>query len=60
MVEQVAGMLQIMAAVGLKLARAGRRVRIVTDHGWLLLSARISCREAGTGLADTRGRAVPR
>jgi hypothetical protein len=51
--EQLPGMLQIVAAEVMQLARTGRRVRIVTDHGWLLLPGGLPVAKLGAGLADT-------
>ena len=52
--EQLLGMLQIIAAEVLRLVRAGRRVRVVTDHGWLLLPGGLPVAKLGSGLADTQ------
>ncbi len=52
--DQLPGMLQIIAAEALRLARAGRRVRIVTDHGWLLLPGGLPVAKLGAGLTDTQ------
>lgn len=38
----------------LRLARAGRRVRITTDHGWLLLPGGLPVARLETGLTETK------
>ncbi len=52
--EQLPGMLQIAAAEVLRLARSGRRVRIVTDHGWLLMPGGLPVAKLGAGLTETQ------
>ena len=59
LVEQLPGMLQIIAAEVLRLARAGRRLRICTDHGWLLLPGGLPVANLPAGLTETRWRAAP-
>jgi hypothetical protein len=38
----------------LRLARAGRRVRVATDHGWLLLPGGLPVAKLETGLTETK------
>lgn len=38
----------------MRLARAGQRVRIVTDHGWLLLPGGLPVAKLDTGLTETK------
>ena len=38
----------------LRLARVGRRVRIITDHGWLLLPGGLPVAKLETGLTETK------
>ncbi|HUB50436.1 MAG TPA: BREX-1 system phosphatase PglZ type B, partial [Acetobacteraceae bacterium] len=52
--EQLTGMLQIIAAEVLRRVSAGRRVRVVTDHGWLLLPGGLPVAKLGSGLTDTQ------
>ncbi|MDA8048569.1 MAG: BREX-1 system phosphatase PglZ type B [Rhodospirillales bacterium] len=44
------------AAAALRLVRAGRRLRIATDHGWLLLPGGLPVANLPAGLAETRWR----
>lgn len=50
----VAAGLRDVADTVLRLARSGRRVRVVTDHGWLLLPGGLPRAKLDSGLTDTK------
>lgn len=53
MADSVAASLAAVAAQAAPLLRAGRRLRIVTDHGWLLLPGGLPVAALPAGLTDT-------
>ena len=52
--DQLPAMLQDIAACARRLALAGRRVRIVTDHGWLLMPGGLPVAKLGAGLTESK------
>lgn len=50
--DQFPGALHPIVAEVVSLARAGRRVRIITDHGWLLLPGGLPVARLGSGLTE--------
>jgi hypothetical protein len=52
--DQIPTMLQEIAALARRLALAGRHVRIVTDHGWLLMPGDLPVAKIGTGLTESK------
>lgn len=54
MADHVEAALRDLAGQALRLARAGRQLRIVTDHGWLLLPGGLPVAKLEAGLAETR------
>ena len=52
--DQIAHGLNNLRDQALQLARAGRRVRIITDHGWLLLPGGLPVAKLETGLTETK------
>ncbi|MGH7071504.1 MAG: hypothetical protein ACREFO_16025, partial [Acetobacteraceae bacterium] len=56
MAEGVGAALHGVAATALSLVRTGRRLRIATDHGWLLLPGGPPVANLPAGLAETRWR----
>ena len=52
--NQLPTMLQDVAACARRLALAGRRVRIVTDHGWLLMPGGLPVAKIGAGLTESK------
>ncbi|MER9746157.1 BREX-1 system phosphatase PglZ type B [Mesorhizobium sp. M0140] len=53
---QLAAGIRDVADSVLQLVRAGRRVRIVTDHGWLLMPGGLPKAALETGLAEPQGK----
>lgn len=56
MADGIAAALSAVAAEALHLIRSGRRLRIVTDHGWLLLPGGLPIARLPAGLTETRWR----
>jgi len=56
MADGIGAALSAVAAEALRLARAGRRLRITTDHGWLLLPGGLPVASLPAGLTETRWR----
>ena len=56
MADAIGAELHEVVAVALRLVRAGRRLRIATDHGWLLLPGGLPVANLPAGLAETRWR----
>jgi hypothetical protein len=56
MADGVGAALFAVAAEALRLVRAGRRLRIATDHGWLLLPGGLPVANLPAGLTETRWR----
>jgi hypothetical protein len=54
LVDQIERGLRDVADIVIGLAKTGRRVRIVTDHGWLLLPGGLPRAKLDTGLTDTK------
>ena len=54
LVDQIERGLRDIADMIIGLAKAGRRVRIVTDHGWLLLPGSLPRAKLDSGLTDTK------
>lgn len=54
LVDQLPAMLQDIAACVRRLALAGRRVRVITDHGWLLMPGGLPVAKLGTGLTESK------
>jgi hypothetical protein len=54
LVDQIARGLADLRAQILSLARGGRRVRVTTDHGWLLLPDGLPVARLDTGLTETK------
>jgi hypothetical protein len=54
LVDQIARGLDDLRSQVLQLARRGRRVRITTDHGWLLLPGGLPVAKLETGLTETK------
>lgn len=55
--ERVGEGIEEIAGIVLRLARAGRRVRVVTDHGWLLMPGGLPHAQLAPGLAMPSGKA---
>lgn len=53
---QIAAGIRDVADCVLQLARSGRNVRIVTDHGWLLMPGGLPKAALETGLAEPQGK----
>jgi hypothetical protein len=53
MVDRLEAELAALAGRALRLARSGRRLRITTDHGWLLLPGGLPVAKLGAGLTET-------
>ncbi len=56
MADGIGAALSEVAAEALRLAREGRRLRICTDHGWLLLPGGLPVANLPSGLTETRWR----
>ena len=56
MADGIGAALSAVAAEVLRLVRSGRRVRITTDHGWLLLAGGLPVASLPAGLTETRWR----
>ena len=56
MADGIAAGLSAVAAEALAVIRSGRRLRIVTDHGWLLLPGGLPVAKLAAGLTETRWR----
>jgi hypothetical protein len=56
MADGMGAALSEVAAEALRLAREGRRLRICTDHGWLLLPGGLPVANLPAGLTETRWR----
>jgi hypothetical protein len=56
MADGIGATLSDVASIALRLAREGRRVRICTDHGWLLLPGGLPVAALPAGLTETRWR----
>ncbi len=56
MADGIGATLAEVAAIALRLAREGRRLRICTDHGWLLLPGGLPLAALPSGLTETRWR----
>jgi hypothetical protein len=56
MVDGIAAALSAVAAEALRLVRSGRRLRITTDHGWLLLPGGLPVANLPAGMTETRWR----
>jgi len=54
MADVIAAALSAVAAQALSLAHSGRRLRIATDHGWLLLPGKLPVAKLPTGLTETK------
>jgi hypothetical protein len=54
--DGIGAALSAVAAEVLRLVRSGRRVRIATDHGWLLLAGGLPVASLPAGLTETRWR----
>jgi hypothetical protein len=54
LVDQIERGLSDIADMIVGLAKAGRRVRIITDHGWLLLPGGLPRAKLDSGLTDTK------
>jgi len=54
MVDRLESELASLAGRVLRLARSGRRVRIATDHGWLLLPGGLPVAKLEAGLTETK------
>lgn len=54
MVDRLESELASLAGHVLRLARSGRRVRIATDHGWLLLPGGLPVAKLDAGLTETK------
>ncbi len=54
--DGVGAALSAVAAEALRLVRSGRRLRITTDHGWLLLPGGLPVASLPAGLTETRWR----
>jgi hypothetical protein len=52
--DQIVRGVEDMCSQVLRLARTGRRVRVVTDHGWLLLPGGLPVAKLETGLTETK------
>ncbi len=56
MADHVSADLRAVAAEALRLVQSGRRLRIATDHGWLLLPGGLPVASLPSGLTETRWR----
>jgi hypothetical protein len=56
MADGLSAALAAVAAEALNLVRSGRRLRVVTDHGWLLLPGGLPVARLPAGLTETRWR----
>jgi hypothetical protein len=56
MSDGIGATLSEVASIALRLAREGRRLRICTDHGWLLLPGGLPVATLPSGLTETRWR----
>lgn len=56
MVEDIEAELSVVASRALRLVASGRKVRITTDHGWLLLPGSLPVAKLPAGLTETRWR----
>lgn len=56
MADSIGAELSAVAAEALRLVRSGRKLRITTDHGWLLLPGGLPVASLPAGLTETRGR----
>jgi len=54
MADHVSADLSAVAAEALRLVQTGRRLRIATDHGWLLLPGGLPAASLPSGLTETR------
>lgn len=54
MADHISADLSAVAAEALRLVQAGRRLRIATDHGWLLLPGGLPAASLPAGLTETR------
>jgi hypothetical protein len=54
--DGIGAALSEIASIALRLAREGRRLRICTDHGWLLLPGGLPVAALPSGLTETRWR----
>jgi hypothetical protein len=54
LVDQIERGLRDIADMIVGLARAGRRVRVITDHGWLLMPGGLPRAKLDSGLTDTK------
>jgi hypothetical protein len=54
MADHVSADLSAVAAEAWRLVRAGRRLRIATDHGWLMLPGGLPVASLPSGLTETR------
>ncbi len=55
--ERIGDAVEEVAGIALRLASGGRRVRIVTDHGWLLMPGGLPHAELAAGLVVPSGKA---
>jgi hypothetical protein len=56
MADHISAGLSAVAAEALRLVRSGRRLRIATDHGWLLMPGGLPVASLPTGLTVTKWR----
>jgi len=56
MADGIGAELSAVAAEALRLVRSGRKLRITTDHGWLLLPGGLPVASLPAGLTETRWR----
>jgi hypothetical protein len=56
MVDSFGAALSAVAAEALRLVRSGRKLRVTTDHGWLLLPGGLPVASLPAGLTETRWR----
>jgi hypothetical protein len=56
MADGIGAELSAVAAEALRLVRSGRKLRITTDHGWLLLPGGVPVASLPAGLTETRWR----
>lgn len=54
MADRIEADLSSLAGRALSIARTGRRLRIITDHGWLMLPGGLPVAKLEAGLTDTR------
>jgi hypothetical protein len=54
MVDRLEGELAALAGYVLRLTRSGRRLRVTTDHGWLLLPGGLPVAKLDAGLTETK------